>query len=299
MDEGIALAAFENFLIIFAKNSIVVYENPDVPANLALKKIFVGVGCIVRDSVQNTGEDLIWLSNKGIMSFRQLLIQDSLPFMDSSKNVRDDLLSDIALETAGLPLVRSAYSQKHGFYLLLLPTLKKLWVMDTKLLLEDGARRFSTWTGMQPDALFVSQDQELWISKSNKLNKYSGNTDLGTNYTVNYLSNWLELTGTEDPATNNRLFLVKNLAWTIQTGVNSTITFKHGFDYSPKLNINTRSFNGVAVAEYGIAKWSIGEWTTGINLENTKVPTTGFGVSIRYGLTSSISAGGFTLYSFG
>ena len=62
-DEIVALHAHNGFLIIFCKKSILIYGNPESPTSLALTDSIAGVGCIARDSVQNIGTDVLFLSD--------------------------------------------------------------------------------------------------------------------------------------------------------------------------------------------------------------------------------------------
>ena len=62
-DEIVALTEHNGFLIIFGKNSIIIYEGATAPdtSAFALKDTIEGVGCIERDSVQATGNDILFL----------------------------------------------------------------------------------------------------------------------------------------------------------------------------------------------------------------------------------------------
>ena len=77
-DEIVALAAHNDHLIIFGKRSIVVYSGADAPASMALADTVSGIGCVGRDTVQNTGTDLIFLSHMGLKSFGRTIQELSL-----------------------------------------------------------------------------------------------------------------------------------------------------------------------------------------------------------------------------
>jgi hypothetical protein len=64
-DEVTGLAAHNGFLVIFGRHSIVVYQGAESPATMQLVDTIAGVGCIERDSIQSTGDDLIFLSHIG------------------------------------------------------------------------------------------------------------------------------------------------------------------------------------------------------------------------------------------
>jgi len=99
-DEIVALGAFNNFLIIFGRRQILIYSNATDPTSLTLNDTVVGYGCIARDSVANTGTDLLFLSDSGVRSLLRTVQEKSNPLREASKNVRDELLTLVNSETA-------------------------------------------------------------------------------------------------------------------------------------------------------------------------------------------------------
>jgi hypothetical protein len=75
-DTIVALAAHNGFLVIFGRNSIVIYEGADSPANMTLADTISNVGCVSRDAVVSTGKDLIFLDDSGVRSLART-IQES------------------------------------------------------------------------------------------------------------------------------------------------------------------------------------------------------------------------------
>ena len=124
-DNITGLAAHNGFLFIFGRNCIVIYEGAtDVLSSgvFKLRDTVIGIGCIARDSIQNTGEDVIFLSDTGVQSLQRIIQEKSSPFRDISKNVRDDLMT--ALTGENLKNVKSVYSPFESFYLLTIPSYK-------------------------------------------------------------------------------------------------------------------------------------------------------------------------------
>ena len=128
-DEIVGLAAHNNFLIIFGKRQILVYQGATAPATMSLNDTVVGIGCISRDSVQATATDVYFLSNSGVRSLMRTIQEKSVPFRDISKNVRNDLMGILAGET--LANVKAVYSEVNAFYLLTLPANQSVYVFDT------------------------------------------------------------------------------------------------------------------------------------------------------------------------
>jgi hypothetical protein len=116
-DGIVALAAHNGFLIIMCSRTILVYSNPKDPATMALQDVIKGVGCIARDSVASVfGSDIMFLSETGVQSLGRLIQEKSMPLRDVSKNVRDDLIANVATET--LKNIKAVYFAPDAFYLL-------------------------------------------------------------------------------------------------------------------------------------------------------------------------------------
>jgi len=91
-DNIVGLGAHNGFLFIFGRNNILVYSGATVPSTITLSDTTTGIGCIARDSIQNTGSDIIFLSDTGVRSVLRTIQEKSAPYRDLSKNVRDDLM---------------------------------------------------------------------------------------------------------------------------------------------------------------------------------------------------------------
>jgi hypothetical protein len=61
-DEIVGLAAHNNRLFIFGKKQTLIYKDADTPSSMILEDSLENIGCIARDSIQPTGEDVIFLS---------------------------------------------------------------------------------------------------------------------------------------------------------------------------------------------------------------------------------------------
>ena len=116
-DEVEAIAVFNNQLIVFGKDNIAIFSNAVVPTTLALNDSIVGMGCIARDSIQNIGSDIIFLSEDGLRALSRTIELEKMPAQDLSKNIRTELLEFIS--TKDKTKIRSLYAQVEGFYLLL------------------------------------------------------------------------------------------------------------------------------------------------------------------------------------
>lgn len=72
------LASHNNFLFIFGKRQIIVYGGASDPATMALSDTIVGIGCLEHRTIQNTGNDLVFLSETGVRSINRTIQELSL-----------------------------------------------------------------------------------------------------------------------------------------------------------------------------------------------------------------------------
>ncbi len=128
-DTIVALAAHNGFLVIFGRNSIVIYEGAESPANMTLADTISNVGCVSRDAVVSTGKDLIFLDDSGVRSLARTIQEKSAPIGDISKNVNNDIKSLFAGETGNISL---HYSPREAFVLLNFPELAVVYCFDTR-----------------------------------------------------------------------------------------------------------------------------------------------------------------------
>ena len=143
-DEIVAIAPFYGMLAIFGKNNIALYESPDVIGSIKLNEVIRGVGCIARDSVQNIGDDLVFLSATGIRSLARTSEKDKVPLMDISQNIKDTLIRNIG--ASDLTKVRSVYVENEGIYILSFTDKNINYVFDFKHFTPNEVPRITTWT---------------------------------------------------------------------------------------------------------------------------------------------------------
>jgi hypothetical protein len=169
-DEITGLAAHNGFLLIFGKRQILIYSGATTPSTMTLTDAVSNIGCIARDSIANTGTDVIFLSNSGIRSFLRTIQEKSAPLRDLSKNVRNDLMTIVAAET--LANIKAVYSESNAFYLINFPTAAQVYCFDTKAALQDGSSRVTVWDSITPTAFLARRNGDLLIGKNGYVGKY-------------------------------------------------------------------------------------------------------------------------------
>jgi len=278
-DEIIALAAHNNFLIIFGRRQILVYSNANDPNNITLSDALTGIGCVARDSVVTTGGDVIFLSDSGVRSLMRTIQEKSAPMRDLSANVRDDLVLEISLEDADE--IKAVYSDKEAFYLLSLPARQLVYCFDMRAPLPNGANRVTTWDGLVPTALKYTRSKELLFGKAGYIGYYTGYKDNANSYLMRYFTNYFDF---QSPTV---IKLMKKVGVTVIGGQGYPVTLKFGFDYSDILNSRQFGLANAAIAEYNIAEYNIAEYG-GTAFDNKIINIGGSGKVIQLGFETNV-----------
>ena len=286
-DEVVALAAHNNFLIIFGKKSMIVYSGASAPASMTLADTVEGVGCIARDSVQHTGTDILFLSETGVRSFGRTIQEKSMPMRDISKNIRTDLLSLIPLQTNA---IKSLYSSEEAFYLLTLPDSNTVYCFDMRRQLEDGSNRVTTWSSMYPLSFVSLEGGAIYIGISSGIVEYKNYMDGAVKYEMRYFSNPMDFGNTSN------LKFLKKFNLTIIGGQNTPTTLNWGYDYSASFTKQAFTFSSSNIAEYGLAQYNTtGEYTSSILINTPKVNTSGSGEVATIGIEAEVNGAAFSI----
>ena len=303
-DEIVALAEFNGSLVIFGKRQTVLYGNADSIDNISLIDI-INVGCIARDSVQATADDLIFLSDQGVMSLGRLIQEKSQPLRDISKNVRSDLMSDVPSDTTA---VKSVYSPENAFYLLSFPAVSKVYVFDLRGALEDGAYRATKWTSIALTAFERLSDGTLYMGKKTLgIVQYGSFQDAGNSYRMNYYSNEQDF-----GAPANEKFL-KKMRITVIGGSLSTAVLKWSYDYEDSYSQETFTFGSDVIGQFNISEFGtqdttpvsggsppdynfqIAEYNSGVTINRPSVNASGSGTTISFGVEAIIDNSNFSI----
>jgi len=291
-DEIVALGAHNGYLIIFCKDNIIIYGDGNnfqqsmTTTTLTLVEVIQGVGCIARDSVQNTGEDILFLSNTGVRSLNRTVQEKSQPMRDISKNVRDDIIQAVNNEV--LANVKSVYSATNAFYLLTFPASPQTFCFDTRMMLEDGSYRTTVWPELTPNGL-LSVGSELYFAQPNGIAKYRGYLDDTSSYAMAYYSNYFDL---EMPNINK---ILKRVTATTVGATGQNFTLKLGYEYSPVYYSETFTLEAGLVFEYGIAEYGIAEYAGSVLINEQSSPAQGSGNIIQIGFTTTINGTSMSL----
>ena len=287
VDTIVALGSHNGFLIIFCERNIVLYKGAeDIVSSFSLADVIAGVGCVARDSVQSTGNDLLFLSDTGIRSLGRVIQEKSVPMRDLTKNVRDDLLKDLQQErvnVGSLKEVRSIYSEINAFYLLSFPSTETVYCLDMRQPLEDGSARVTQWYSYEATSFLRRRDRELMIGKTNGIGRYFGYNDNGSKYSLRYFSHYLDM---GEPTITK---ILKQINVTVIGGSNQSFVIKTNFNYTESPRSYPFTIVTGVVSEYGIAEYEVAEFSAGIVLDAIKASAGGNGNTIQIGFEADVN----------
>ena len=284
-DEITGLAAHNGFLFIFGKRQILIYANATTPSTMSLSDTVSSLGCIARDSIQNTGKDVVFLSNSGLRSVLRTVQEKSSPLGDLSKNIRNDFQQVVASES--LSEITSVYSEKDGFYLLSCPSSDKVFCFDTKTVLEDGSYRVTIWDSLSPNSFCSRRNGDLLIGQPGFVTRYTGYQDDTSSYRMEYYTN------NADIGKDGLTSIIKKIKLTVVGGSNQSVSFFWAYDFKANYQSETVAIPTQVISEYGIAQYGanaspVAQYASGISLQELTAYGNGAGKIVQTGFEVDI-----------
>lgn len=281
-DQVVGLAAHNNFLYIFGRKQILVYQGAEDPATMALSDVLTGIGCIARDSIQNTGEDILFLASDGVRSLLRTIQEKSAPLRTLTRNIHFDIQGYIALET--LANIKSVYSKNEAFYLITFPASSVTYCIDFLRPLEDGSARITSWTNINPKALYETREGVLYLGKAGYLAKYDGYLDDTSAYRMSYFTTWIDF---GNPIQTS---ILKKAICTVIGLSNQTVIFKWAYDFVRTYNSQALTLIGISSpAEYNVAEYGIDEYSGNVEVNTMQVNGSSAGKVLQFGLEAQIN----------
>lgn len=288
-DEIVGLGAHNGRLVIFCKNNIILMDDQSAgkqyldPADMSLIEVIHNVGCISRDSIVNTGTDIVFLSEAGVRSLGRTIQEKSQPVRDISRNIRDTLVAEVSREDADL--IQAVYSDHYAMYLLLLPTENIVYCFDMRAALQNGAARVTRWNGLTHTA-WLAFDGSLYMTNVKGIAEYSGYQDDGKSYQMQYYTNYFDF------GMSNMVKIVKNVACTVVGSTGQQFVAKIGTDYEDIYTSYSLTVKEGTVAEYNVSEYNTtAEYSGGTLIDNIRIPAGGSGFVVQLGFESTINGG--------
>lgn len=288
-DEIVALAAHNNFLFIFGRAQILIYSGADVPSTMKLEDSIVGIGCIARDSVQNIGEDVYFLSDTGVRSLLRTIQEKSVPLRDISKNVHDDLQVAVTADT--LANIKSGFSAVNSFYLLTLPASMKTYCIDTRQILQDGSSKVTIWTGASPTAFYETKGRLFYMGKLGYIGTYAGYLDDASTYRMSYYTTWIDF---GNPIQKS---ILKKIRLTVIGGSDQDIVIKWAYDFGSTYfsEIASLPSNSLA-AQYAVSQYNTtAQYFGNVNVNVLSANGLSQGQVLQFGFETDITDSEFSV----
>jgi hypothetical protein len=254
-DEIVALGAHNGRLIIFCKQNVIIMDDQDAgkqyldPADMSLVEVLSGVGCIARDSVQNTGTDILFLSESGVRSLSRTIQEKSQPMRDISRNVRDLLVTQVS--RADKDEIKSCYSESNGFYLLAIPEDGTVWCFDTRVVLQNGSAKVTRWNSLTHTD-WIAFDGTIYMSSPYGIAEYKTRRDNGESYQLQYFTPFFNF------GMQNIVKVAKQVAITAYSSYRQKVGIKVNTDYKQdSLRPIIVELNDTLAHEYNIAEWGL------------------------------------------
>jgi hypothetical protein len=179
--------------------------------------------------------------------------------------------------------LKSVYSEKEAFYLLVLPTTFQVYCFDTKQSLQDGSSRVTKWDSISPTALRSLRNGDLYIGKNGYIGKYGGYLDDTSTYRFAYYTNNADL------GNPNQISILKSISAIVIGGSNQFLTINWGFDYSGSYQAQNIFIPSQESYEYGTAEYGTAEYTGGVKIKTLRANASGAGKIVQTGYEATIN----------
>ena len=298
-DRIVSIKAHNNMLVVFGRNSILLYGNPQGdPAAIGgifLQDTVEGIGLITRDAVTATGNDLLFVDDTGVRSLGRSIQEQSVAIGDLTANVRSDVAYFIQ-QTADLSTISLNYWPQEGLTVLNFVQNRKAFVMDMKKPSASGGMRVTTWTEHQWNRSLHVEDGLndtvlLGAYDGTGIKEYRGYIDNVTDsYRFSYQSNPLTF------GDSVRQKFPKRMDLTIVTRdapITAYARWGTGptLEYVKQLDVASQLPGFFGVAQFGNSVYGQSADT----IKRYRVNTKGSGAFITLGVDADINGGVFSL----
>ena len=295
-DTVTAITSYNGRLVIFGKRNIAFFSGAEDPTgfNFQLSDHIKGIGCIARDSVQNVGTDVVFLSSEGVRTVGRTIQEVSSPIGDVSRNIRDDLVQFANGENEYR--IKAVYSPLDAIYLLTLPTTGFTYCFDMRAPLQDGSRRVTVWNNITPSAYCVLRNNDLLLGQTGYVGKYSGYSDNGTTYRLSYYTSYIDFGNAASET------MLKKIRLSTLGAAGQDAAMKWAFDYDIDYETSSFKLKEGGTYEYGVDEYfsddnidNEAEYSSGLVLDTISFNASGRGAVLQLGIESNISGGSLSI----
>ena len=153
-DSIVGIHAHNGYLLVFGRNSILLYANADSgnPASeqgIFLEDAISDVGLVRRDAICNIGTDVLFVDDSGLRSIGRVVREKSSPITEPSMNIRRELQEVIkqeVLESPAYSAIRLKYIPSESLAVLLFASLRVAYVFHLNMPSKTGGMKVTRWT---------------------------------------------------------------------------------------------------------------------------------------------------------
>ena len=313
-DNIVAVEEFGGDLVVFGSNNTVILTDGQAselgidPTTLYVGDTIPGVGAVTQFGIARAAGDLWVLTPFGVVGLKRELVQKSTPFNNISSNVQSGITA--ATRSMGnVDDITLTYNPSNSTVLCIFPDHDTTYAFDTRLPMEDGTYRCSTWTCPLQTAEYSRGNKNFYGSLSTtagEMMDYANYSDDGADFYFDYESGWLDL-GQE---LNLYLKFVKRMTTFLFITEQVELIHKVLYDFSNNQYSLSKTATGSGVAEYNAAGANQAEYNAfgspgagstvveyggGVTLKTIDAPLRGGGQYIKIGLRLNTEAGDITL----
>ena len=177
-DEIVGLASLMDKIVIFGRNSIVIYKGASDPSSMTLDEVINGVGLISRDNIVSISSDLVFMGYNGLQSLSRLVATDGkAPLQDLSLAVRNDLTS-IINSSSNLDNIKSTFFPADAILVTFVPDDLIAYCFDFSSTIKGELPRVTTWSFISPPLCGLGTlAGDFHLGLSNSVGIYQGYYD--------------------------------------------------------------------------------------------------------------------------
>jgi hypothetical protein len=301
-DTIVNIHAHNGFLIVFGRNSILVYANADTgnPAGengIQLRDTISNVGLVRRDAICNIGTDVLFVDDTGVRSIGRVIQEKSSPVTEASLNVRKTIQQAIKQELAvdtGRSAIKMEYMPSKSMAVVLFRNLELAFTMQTNMPSKTGGLKVTRWRDCCWNDSFEAKrgDEDIvyLAGRPNRgLMKYQGYLQDET-YEMSYM-------GMAIGQAPFQQVIPKSVIYTVYSNsLPGDATANWGFGDRVVGNYDFRINSDAPGSSFGVDEFDIGQYGLGDSYYfNYKVHTSGSGELFRVGRDIEIKGDYFAL----
>lgn len=299
-DQIVAIEAHNNFLIIFGRQSILLYSSGNNfadPADingLVLQDAISSMGAVSRDAVTNIGADILFVDDSGVRSLGRTIQEKSVPIGDLTSNIKRDITEVIKNEPNDD--ISLFYMPNKNLVICNFGKTEQAYAIEMRSPSATGGQKVTRWTncvfrrGMHVE--FEDQAYTLLAGKNTGgAIQYDGYLSWDNQpYIMTYASNSFTF------GDSVRQKFVKQVDFTlVSTFVDTTAVIEWG--YSGLLEYTkTKTVTAQPPARYNVDEYNVGLYGDGLEtLRRYRTNTKGSGALVRVGLQVDIAGNSLSI----